>query len=112
MMTRLILLALLLTSSPAHSQMSAVQKAKDAYEGCVELAALDVYVSKNPGLFNSELAERAFAACVTEENALVSVTALALMGDDRVLMAQAYVAKFRAALKTKLIRDVRSWDAK
>jgi hypothetical protein len=108
-MTRLILLALLLTSSSAESQISAVEKARAAYEGCVEIAAFDESLAIHDGAMtpiSAAMVERAIAACATEENALIAVTALSLspLGEIAGLKAQAYVAQYRAALKVKVMR--------
>jgi hypothetical protein len=114
-MTRAILLAVALLSSPAQSQMSAVEKARSAYEGCVELAAFDESVTIRDGALpqiNGGMVERAFTSCVTEEKALLAVTALALspLGEIAESQAQAYVAQYRAALKVKVIGVVRGID--
>lgn len=102
-----VAIAAILIAYPAmaHGQISAIEKARNAYETCVELAALDEYVSMTPmNPVGAALVERAISACVSEENALVSVTALALGPfGDRVLKAQAMVAQFRAALKVKVM---------
>jgi hypothetical protein len=100
------ILALLLLTTPAHGQISAIEKARDAYATCVELAAMDEYVSMT-GAVGAAMVERAISACVTEENGLVSVTALSLSPfGDRVLKAQAMVAQFRAALKVKIMKEL------
>jgi hypothetical protein len=107
-----IILALLLLTTPAHAQISAVEKAKGAYETCVELAALDEYVSPTVNPVGGAMVERAIAACATEENALLAVTALCLspLGEIAALKARAYVAQRRAALKVKVMGVLRDWE--
>jgi hypothetical protein len=108
-----VILALLLLTTPAHGQkFPAIEKARGAYETCVELAALDEYVSPRMDSVGVAMVERAIAACATEENALLAVTALSLspVGEIAGLKAQTYVAQYRAALKVKVMGVLRDME--